>query len=254
MSVKIDQIIRSDRKNLEVQISVEGYIIVRAPTDETMESIQEFLDSKKFYLLRTQQIAKVRYLNDLHKKYEEGEKFLFQGKERPLRIVSNQSIPLHYTEGVFYLSSSYLKFANKIFIDWYKEKAKEHITEITDRYSKLYNIGYEKIIITNAYSQWGSCTGNGSLNFSWRAILVPLEEITYLVVHELAHIMIRDHSNNYWNKVEEMMPDYIKYENWLDKNSHICAMFKNETGTISKSKASKEKTEDSKNMQLEFNI
>ena len=148
MSVKIDQIIRSDRKNLEVQISVEGYIIVRAPIEETMESIQDFLDSKKFYLLRTQQIAKVRYLNDLHKKYEEGEKFLFLGKERPLRIVSEQSIPLHYSEGIFYLSSSYLKFANKIFIDWYKEKAKEHIAEITDQYSKLYNIGYEKITKT----------------------------------------------------------------------------------------------------------
>ena len=102
MSIKVDQIIRSDRKSLEIQISVEGYIIVRAPIEETNENIEKFLDEKKFYLLRTQQITKAKYLNDLHKKYEEGENFLYLGKERPLKIVTNKSIPLKYENGTFY--------------------------------------------------------------------------------------------------------------------------------------------------------
>ena len=65
MSVKVDQIIRSE--NLRNQISVEGHIIVRAPMNESMESIKRYIDEKKFYLLRTQQITKAKYLNDLHK-------------------------------------------------------------------------------------------------------------------------------------------------------------------------------------------
>ena len=48
MSIKVDQIVRSDRKTLEVQISIEGHIIVRAPMDESMESIENYLDEKKF--------------------------------------------------------------------------------------------------------------------------------------------------------------------------------------------------------------
>ena len=255
MTVKIDQIIRSERKTLEIQISVEGYIIVRAPLNESIESIQKYLKSKEVYLLRTQQITKVRYLNDLHKKYEEGEKFLYLGKERPLRIANNSPLPLYYDEGVFYLSNSYLKFANKVFIDWYKEKAKGYINEIANRYSKLYSIAYEKIVITNAYSQWASCSGNGNLNFSWRTILIPHEVITYLVVHELAHIEIGEHSNDYWLKVENMMPDYLKYDNWLNNNSHICAMFKNETGTfITKSTLLDEKNLNKNNIQFEFEL
>ena len=47
MSIKVDQIVRSDRKTLEVQISIEGHIIVRAPMDESMESIENYLDEKK---------------------------------------------------------------------------------------------------------------------------------------------------------------------------------------------------------------
>ena len=47
MSIKVDQIIRSDRKSLEVQISIEGHIIVRAPMNESIESIESYLDKKK---------------------------------------------------------------------------------------------------------------------------------------------------------------------------------------------------------------
>ncbi|MBT89016.1 MAG: metal-dependent hydrolase [Spirochaetales bacterium] len=252
MSVKIDQIIRSDRRTLEVEISVEGHIIIRSPLDQSMESIQEYIDSKKFYLLRTQQIAKARYLNDLHKKYEDGEKFLYLGKERPLKISTDDPVPFDYREGVFYLSSSYLKFANKFFVDWYKKMAKEYISEIANRYSQLYNVDYEKIVITNAHSQWGSCTGNGTLNFTWRVILVPHEVITYLVVHELAHIEIREHSNRYWLEVEKMMPDYLKYENWVNDNGHICAMFKD--GTFAKTPSSNSSKIKKKNIQLELDL
>tara|TARA_A100001234_G_scaffold89040_1_gene78498 strand:+ start:3619 stop:4383 length:765 start_codon:yes stop_codon:yes gene_type:complete len=254
MSVKVDQIIRSERKSLEIQISVEGHIIVRAPMNESMESIERYIEEKKFYLLRTQQITKAKYLNDLHKRYEEGETFLYLGKERPLKIVDNKSIPLKYENGTFYLSSAFIKLANKVFIDWYKDSAREYISNLTNRFSKLYDINFNKIIITNAYSQWGSCSGNGNLNFSWRAILIPHEVISYLVVHELAHIVHHNHSDDYWVQVERMMPDYIKYENWLKKNDHICSMFKNEMGTLF-NKNQEENIEDKNpNDQLEFKL
>ena len=69
MSVKVDQIIRTERKTIEIQVSVEGYIIVKAPLNDPIEKIEEVIESKKFWLLRTQQITKAKYLNDLHKKY-----------------------------------------------------------------------------------------------------------------------------------------------------------------------------------------
>ena len=254
MSIKVDQIIRSDRKTLEVQISIEGHIIVRAPMNESIESIESYLDEKKFFLLRTQQIARAKYMNDLHKKYEEGEKFLYLGKERPLKIVDNKSIPLKYEDGIFYLSKAFIKIANKVFIDWYKDHARDYILKLTTRFSNLYNINFKKIIITNAYSQWGSCSENGTLNFTWRSILIPHEVISYLVVHELAHIVHHNHSDDFWTQVEIMMPEYIKYENWLKKNDHICSMFKNEIGTIN-SKSNENQSEKSfTNDQLEFKL
>ena len=66
MSVKVDQIIRTERKSTEISVSVEGYIIVRAPLGEPIEKIEEIIESKKFWLLRTQQITKAKYLSLIH--------------------------------------------------------------------------------------------------------------------------------------------------------------------------------------------
>jgi predicted metal-dependent hydrolase len=256
MSVKVDQIIRTERKTTEIQVSVEGYIIVKAPLNEPIEKIEELIESKKFWLLRTQQITKAKYLNDLHKKYEEGEKFLFLGTERSLKIVNNDPVPLSYKDGTFFLSSINIKFANKFFIDWYKDKAKEYISDIADRFSKIYKIPYKKVTIKDSFSQWASCSGDGNLNFSWRVVLVPHEVIAYLVVHELAHIHLRDHSPQYWLKVEQMMPDYLKYDNCLKEYDHILSIFKNDTGSFDSRRTKDKKDGDSLkgNEQLEFEI
>ena len=62
---------------------------------------------------------------------------------------------------------------------------------------------------------------------------MPSEVIAYLVVHELAHVHIRNHSADYWTKVEQMMPDYLKYDNLLKEYDHILSIFKNATGVAS---------------------
>ena len=255
MSVKVDQIIRTERKSTEISVSVEGYIIVRAPLGEPIEKIEEIIESKKFWLLRTQQITKAKYLNDLHKKYEEGEKFLYLGIERNLKIIDSDT-PLTFSDNTFFLSRHYLKFANKFFIDWYKDRAGEYISQVADRFSMLYQIPYKKAIIKDSFSQWASCSGDGNLNFSWRVILVPSEVIAYLVVHELAHIHIRNHSADYWTKVEQMMPNYLKYDNLLKEYDHILSIFKNDTGTFVSRKESPEPQEGSikENKQLELEI
>ena len=256
MSVKVDQIIRTERKSTEIQVSVEGYIIVRAPLDEPIERIEEIIESKKFWLLRTQQIAKAKYLNDLHKKYEDGEKFLYFGIERNLKIIDNDPVPLSYRDETFYLSKNYLKFANKFFIDWYKDRARDYISGVADRFSSLYKIPYKEVIIKDSFSQWASCSGDGNLNFSWRVVLIPPDVIAYLVVHELAHMHIRNHSSDYWLKVEQMMPDYLKHENSLKEYDHILSILKNDGGpSFTDSRDSKKKEEVSRqNKQLDFEI
>jgi len=65
-----------------------------------------------------------------------------------------------------------------------------------------------KLKITNALKRWGSCSADNNICFSWRIILLPLELVDYIVVHELCHIVHKNHSNRFWKLVERVMPDY----------------------------------------------
>lgn len=89
-----------------------------------------------------------------------------------------------------------------------KEKAKEIITNRVQYYSKVIGVTPTGIKITSATTRWGSCSGKNSLCFPYRIALLPMELIDYIVVHELVHIRVKNHSKKFYREVEKYMPDY----------------------------------------------
>lgn len=62
--------------------------------------------------------------------------------------------------------------------------------------------------ITSARTRFGSCSGQNSICFSWRLMDYPELAIDYVVVHELAHIVHKNHGSQFWALVERYLPDY----------------------------------------------
>ncbi len=89
-----------------------------------------------------------------------------------------------------------------------KDKALTLVKERLEFYNRYYNVNYKKVTIRNQKSRWGSCSHNGNLNFNYKIVYLPKEVQDYIVVHELCHIIELNHSRNFWNLVEEMVPDY----------------------------------------------
>ncbi|MFN3599629.1 MAG: M48 family metallopeptidase, partial [Aquificaceae bacterium] len=124
-------------------------------------------------------------------------------------------------EDKFYLSKSALPNAKEVFIKWYKEKAYEKISERVEWYARMAGFKYNKVSITDAEKRWGSCSPKGNLNFSWRLIMAPLRVIDYVVVDELCHLEIKNHSKAFWIKVKTLMPDYRDCEMWLKEYGYL---------------------------------
>ena len=61
--------------------------------------------------------------------------------------------------------------------------------------------------ISDARSQWGSCSADGVLRFSWRCLMLDDSETEYIAVHELAHLRVRNHSKAFWRVVAEEIPN-----------------------------------------------
>ncbi|TVR79020.1 MAG: M48 family peptidase [Chitinophagaceae bacterium] len=80
-----------------------------------------------------------------------------------------------------------------------------------------FQVEVKKVRFRNNKRVWGSCSSRGNLSFSTRLLLCPEKIVDYLIVHELAHFIHRDHSSAYWKCVESVMPDYRESEAWLKK-------------------------------------
>lgn len=75
-------------------------------------------------------------------------------------------------------------------------------------YSELMGVRPTGIKITSARTRWGSCSAKNGLCFSYRLILLAPEAVDYVVVHELAHIRVRNHGPEFYREVERYLPDY----------------------------------------------
>lgn len=100
----------------------------------------------------------------------------------------------------------------------YRDKAREIFEQKVSYYAQMMGVSYGRIAIRDQKTRWGSCSGEGNLNFNWRLIFAPAGVLDYVVVHELAHRKEMNHSPRFWKVVEDTMPEYRKYQKWVKEN------------------------------------
>jgi hypothetical protein len=220
VSIKIDKIIRTRRKTIALQITDDATLIVRAPFFVDDKTIERVVESRKEWIERKRKEILSRDPKFLPKEFVNGEGFLYLGKYYRLKIVKNAEEPFRFDNG-FYLSKEHLHHARDLFVQWYKQRAYEKISERVQWYAQKRGFKYNKVNITDAQKRWGSCSSKRNLNFSWRLIMAPLAVVDYVVVHELVHLEEKNHTKAFWAKVKMLMPEYEKHRDWLRRYAYL---------------------------------
>ena len=102
---------------------------------------------------------------------------------------------------------------------WYRLQAKEILGGRLFHYSRLMNAEPKRIVIKSQKRLWGSCNyRTQAIHLNWKIILSPLEVIDYVVVHELCHLFVPNHSKRFWTKVAKFIPDFKEQQKWLRTN------------------------------------
>ncbi len=223
MPILIDHLIHSRRKTVALIVQRDGSLTVRAPLRMSKLHIQEFVQSHAEWIREKQAQAKSSP-PPLKMRYVDGELFLYLGKQYPLAIVAHQRPALTLGGDRFHLANSNRPKARQAFIRWYKTQALKVVSERVAFHAKQNQFTYRKIRISSARTRWGSCSSNGTLSFTWRLVLAPPEVINYVVVHELTHTQIKNHSPNFWHRVAEIMPDFKRHVSWLKKNGRFLTL------------------------------
>ena len=217
----IKQIIRSNRRTLALQIAPDASLIVRAPKKVSEETIVAFVQKKLKWILHHQKLARETYRPSVKREFADGEQFLYLGDWHKLFVLQDVTQPLVVNEKKFLLAEFFLPHAKKLFEQWYRKQAYEVIKDRVRHYTETAGLSFKRITITGARKRWGSCGPKGTLNFSWRLIMAPIMVVDYVIVHELAHLEVRNHSRKFWGKVRLLFPDYQPAETWLKANSWL---------------------------------
>jgi len=217
--IKIDTVIRTRRRTISLEIKRDGCLIVRAPLFTTPGQIERLVRQKEDWIREKQELVRQYSLDNPARKFIAGEEYPYLGKSYPLEIVGNQDHALILRDK-FYLAEFASVNAKAVFIDWYKTQAALEIRDRVEVYAQLNGYAFKRFRITSAKTRWGSCGPHGSLNFSYRLVMAPIEIIDYVVVHEIVHLGIKNHSKTFWGEVQNLMPDYAVHRRWLKENGH----------------------------------
>lgn len=215
----IDQIIRLKKKRsfLSLAVTDEGEVVVKASPSVPLATIEKFVDNHLSWIEKKKGLMNKRRLESLPKSYIEGEEFMYEGAGYKLRANDDDSISV--TDSLNLPKKFFLQ-AKEILAEWYQEKAMEKILERTRYYSAITNLQYKGIKISHAKRSWGSCGGNGVLHINWKLIMAPPAVLDYVIVHELVHLVERNHAKLFWAKVSKVLPQYEQQERWLKQKGH----------------------------------
>ncbi|GAB4494092.1 MAG: SprT family zinc-dependent metalloprotease [Anaerolineales bacterium] len=218
----VDQLIRSKRKTIAILVQRDGKVIVRAPLKASERQIRQFVESKTRWILEKKAQAQ-QQPSQTARQFTAGERFPYLGQEYALSVVSSAKTGLRF-EGGFSLNQNSQAEAALLFEKWYKAAARKVLTERVRFYAHKFGLKYQKIRISSARTRWGSCSSRGTLSFTWRLVMAPLDVVDYVVIHELAHLREQNHSAAFWAEVAKMMPDYKTRRDWLKKNGRFLTL------------------------------
>lgn len=101
---------------------------------------------------------------------------------------------------------------------WLRDKASELLKQKIDMQATKMELEYNRLVIKDQKTLWGSCSEMKNINLSYRLIKMPENVIDYLIIHELAHLVHLNHSSDYWDIVEKYCTDHKRFRKWLNDN------------------------------------
>lgn len=216
---------RKDVKNVNLNIKHDMTVQVSANEKVPLSFIYDFVKSKGSWILKNvKQFEDVLPHKQSKREYVSGESFKYLGKQYRLRVELSMEEKVKYFRGFIYLQTqnpANFSKKEKLMDAWYKEKAFKIFGESLNNVSALmkkYGVEKPKLEIRVMKARWGSAQiDNNTILINTELIKAPKYCIDYVILHELIHFKYNNHSENFYNMLFTLMPDWEKRKKILDE-------------------------------------
>lgn len=202
---------RSNRRTVALHIQPDATVLVKAPNHMPQRQIDSFIEEHNEWIVKRLAVVEERLK---HRRNED--EYFFLGKTLKLTPGNYKEIAVKEDKLLFPVALMFRK--EKELTAWYRKQAKNIISEQVKSYALQMKAEYKEITFSDTKSQWGRCTHDNRLQFSWRLVMAPMLVINYVIIHELSHTFEKNHTQMFWMKVRNFNPSYRQQIKWLKEH------------------------------------
>ncbi|PSL42991.1 hypothetical protein B0H94_11274 [Salsuginibacillus halophilus] len=216
--------VQSERKDIKIAVDLVNGVVVYTPDHVAEDQLNQVLHQKAPWITQ-----KLEELNEVQtavapKEFVSGEKLPYLGRHYRLKVLKEpvQRASIQLKQGRFIAEVPQTWTQNQIeealeskLITWYRHHGCKKVQARANYYQSLLGVTAQSLQLKTQDKRWGTCTSNGDIYINWRIVMAPMHVVDYVIVHELAHLLVPEHSEKFWQLVKSILPEYETSKEWL---------------------------------------
>jgi len=220
-TITID-VVQKDIKNIHLSVHPpSGRVRISAPGRMDLDTIRVFAVSRLGWI-KKQQIKMRNQEREAAREFIGRERHYFNGRRYLLTVIEEDAAPKvvlkHTTIELHVRPETCMLKRKAVLTEWYREKLKETVPSLIARWEKKMNVKVSEFGIKKMRTKWGTC--NREAKRIWLNLELakkPPECLEYIVVHEMVHLMERNHNDRFIALMTEFMPKWRFYKDELNQ-------------------------------------
>lgn len=219
--ITIEILRKSNLKNLYIQvIPPDGKVIVKSPTSVSEEEIRLHVLKKLPEITKTRD-KMISQLRQTKREYVSGEAHYIWGKAYRLQVIyEGNKVSVEKTPNKLILTvpeGTTLERRKKIITEWYRQELKRVLSSVVSRCEKRTGLHANEYRIKNMRTKWGTCNiDKQRIWINLQLAKKPVECLEYVVIHELVHLVEKNHTNKFQALVSEYYPTWKEVKKVLN--------------------------------------
>lgn len=227
-TIQIDDIVFSvkrsaRRKTVGITVERNQSLVAHLPQGVALDDASELLGKKLVWLHQKLASQGCRAAEDVFRipEFVDGEGFHFLGKHYRLKIVdvprdTTGVLSIRFRGDRMLLRREQAATGWTRIVEYYTRAAHPYLNDTVQKWKKIVGVEPSRFVqVMDLGFRWASCSADGTLNFHWRIMQLPPTVIEYIVVHELVHLIIPNHSSRFWTHLRHVLPDLQARRSWL---------------------------------------
>lgn len=189
------------------------------------KGVAAYVERKRRWVFNSVRELQEKHRALLEQQYASGAKIQYRGRWLMLDLhpgdvpevqIAHRS-KLHVVVPAALDGMARLESVRAAFDAWLRERAQDVVERLGRQHEAVLGVRAAGYRLSDARGRWGSCGRDGVLRVHWRLVQAPVPALEYVVAHEVAHLVHRNHSPEFWQVLGRTLPDWAERKGMLER-------------------------------------